>query len=203
MSKSITREEWLNKFAAKMGKAFIELGQPLPEKLHISCGFPSSGARGKTIGECWYEEASLSGHVEIFIKPDQHKAMDVAAILAHELVHAALGAGFGHGKEFKKIALGLGLVGPMKSTTAGELFIERAQPIIDKIGDYPHEGLQGIPQGKKPQKNEPMFNLRCPECDYFAKTTESMLEIARLCCPVDGEILLTKKERDGAESEAA
>jgi hypothetical protein len=38
-------------------------------------------------------------------------------------------------------------------------------------------------------------NLRCPQCGYFAKTSNEMLSRGRLKCPVDGEVLATKEER--------
>ena len=54
----------------------------------------------------------------------------IAAILAHELVHAAVGIPAGHGKAFKRVALGLGLVGPMRATTPGDSFLAAVAPIL-------------------------------------------------------------------------
>jgi hypothetical protein len=39
--------------------------------------------------------------------------MQVAAVLGHELVHAAVGVAAHHGKEFRRVARGIGLVGQM------------------------------------------------------------------------------------------
>lgn len=39
------------------------------------------------------------------------------------------------------------------------------------------------------------LNLRCPKCDYYAKTTGAMLKQGRLRCPIDKSILQTKDER--------
>jgi hypothetical protein len=91
----------------------------------VAIGFTSRGAKAKAIGECWDNRLSADGHFEIFIRPDLAHAPDampaqIAAILAHELVHAAVGIPAGHGKAFKRVALGLGLVGPMRATTPGK-----------------------------------------------------------------------------------
>jgi hypothetical protein len=90
--------------------------------VRVAIGFTSRGAKAKAIGECWDNRLSADGHFEIFIRPDLAHAPDampaqIAAILAHELVHAAVGIPAGHGKAFKRAALGLGLVGPMRATT--------------------------------------------------------------------------------------
>jgi hypothetical protein len=50
--------------------------------------------------------------------------MQVAAILGHELVHDAVGVAARHGKEFRRVARGIGLVGQMAATTAGPEFEE-------------------------------------------------------------------------------
>lgn len=114
------RESWLNRVAAGMAPLFEALDAPLPSRVRVAIGFTSRGAKGKAIGECWDNRRSADGHFEIFIRPDLAHAPDampaqIAAILAHELVHAAVGIPAGHGKAFKRIALGLGLVGPMRA----------------------------------------------------------------------------------------
>ncbi|CUS44988.1 FIG01094561: hypothetical protein [hydrothermal vent metagenome] len=106
------RESWLNRVAAGMAPLFEALDAPLPSRVRVA------------IGECWDNRRSGDGHFEIFIRPDLAHAPDampaqIAAILAHELVHAAVGIAAGHGRAFKRVAVGLGLVGPMRATTPG------------------------------------------------------------------------------------
>ena len=123
--------------------------------------------------------------------------MDVAQILCHELCHAALGPGCGHGPKFKAIATLMGLGGKMTATVATDKFNEWCQPIVDKIGPYPHDHLDsdGAGRGKKQPYNKHV-NLRCPKCDYYAKTTRDCLEIARLKCPsCRDQVLQTQLER--------
>src|SRR5262252_9863482 len=113
-----------------MAPMFARLDAPLPAQLRIAIGFTSSGRRSKHIGECWNNQCSEDRHFEIFIRPDLSESKDllpmqVAAILGHELVHAAVGVAVGHRKEFRRVARGIGLAGPMTATGAGPEF-ERA-----------------------------------------------------------------------------
>src|SRR3546814_17515617 len=120
-----TRESWLNEVAQGMAPLFEALDAPLPDRVRVAIGFTSRGAKAKAIGECWDNRLSADGHFEIFIRPDLAHEPDampaqIAAILAHELVHAAVGIPAGHGKAFKRAALGLGLVGPRRAPRSEE-----------------------------------------------------------------------------------
>src|SRR3546814_12758863 len=79
-----------------MAPLFEALDAPLPDRVRVAIGFTSAGAKGKVIGECWDNRLSVDGHFVIFIRPDLAHAPDamqaqIAAILAHEHVHAAVG----------------------------------------------------------------------------------------------------------------
>src|SRR3546814_8536944 len=76
----------------------------------------------------------------------------IAAILAHELVHAAVGIPAGHGKAFKRVALGLGLVGQMRATTPGEAFLAAVAPILAAVGPLPHARLDTDGESTAPKK---------------------------------------------------
>ena len=137
------RESWLNPVAIGMAPLFEALDAPLPSRVRVAIGFTSRGARGRAIGECWDNHCSGDGHFEIFIRPDLAHALDampaqIAAILAHELVHAAVGIPAGHGKVFKRVAVGLGLVGKMTATTPCDAFLAAVAPIIVAAGPLPH-----------------------------------------------------------------
>lgn len=125
--------------------------------MRVAIGFTSAGRKGKAIGECWDNRLSADGHFEIFIRPDLAHAPDampaqIAAILAHELVHAAVGIAAGHGKTFKRIALGLGLIGPMRATTPGDAFLVVIAPILDAAGPLPHARLDTGGETTAPKK---------------------------------------------------
>lgn len=191
-----TREQWLMALAAALRPAFAEQGSPLPEKVRLSCGFTSAGAGGKRIGECWADKSSATNHVEIFIKPDQVEPMDVAAIVLHELIHAALGLEAKHGPLFRKLATALGLEGKMTATVPGEKAKALLQPLLDEIGPYPHSLLSNK-KIKKEAKQPAWKNVVCPDCGFTACVMVKQMDMGRVCCPVDGEVLLTKEERAG------
>jgi hypothetical protein len=107
-----TREAWLEYVAHSMAPIFQRLGAPLPTQLRIAIGFTSSGRRSSRVGECWDNQCSEDRHFEIFIRPDLGDSKDlmpmqIAEILGHELVHAAVGVAAGHGKEFRRVAKGI------------------------------------------------------------------------------------------------
>lgn len=105
----------------------------------------------------------------------------IAAILAHELVHAAVGIAAGHGKAFKRVAAGLGLVGPMRATTPGDAFLAAA-------GSLPHARLNTGSETTAPRKQA----TRCSSASarlsgYTIRTARRWLETASApLCPIEG-----------------
>ena len=69
--------------------------------------------RSGHIGQCWSTKSSAKGINQIFISPTLGDAYDVIDTLVHELVHALDDCQNKHGKEFKKIALKMGMKGPI------------------------------------------------------------------------------------------
>jgi hypothetical protein len=135
---------------------------------------------------------SADGHFEIFIRPDLAHAPDampaqIAAILAHELVHAAVGIPAGHGKAFKRVALGLGLVGPMRATTPGSIPCRRrADPRCR--WPPPHARLDTDGESTAPRKQKTrMLKCECATCGYTVRTARKWLEQAGApLCPIEG-----------------
>lgn len=187
------RESWLNRVAIGMAPLFDALDTPLPDRVRVAIGFTSAGRKSKAIGECWDNRRSADGHFEIFIRPDLAHAPDampaqIAAILAHELVHAAVGIAAGHGKAFKRIALGLGLVGPMRATTPGDTFLAAVAPILVAAGPLPHARLDTGGQTTAPKKQAVrMLKCECQACGYTVRTARKWLETAGApLCPIEG-----------------
>ena len=52
------RELWLYRIAESLYPKFGELGFPNRPPVRIGVGHPSTGARGKRVGECYYASAS-------------------------------------------------------------------------------------------------------------------------------------------------
>jgi hypothetical protein len=193
-----TREAWLNYVAQRMAPMFETLRAPLPAQLRIAIGFTSSGRRSKYIGECWDNQCSEDRHFEIFIRPDLSESqelmpMRVAAILGHELVHAAVGVAAGHGKEFRRVAKGLGLIGQMTATTAGPGFEQAMRPILEAAGPLPHGRLRlaaGVSSHSRRKRQHPgPIKCTCRNCGYTVHTTRKWLDLAGApLCPKHGQM---------------
>jgi hypothetical protein len=182
-----TREAWLNHVVRRMAPMFARLGATLPAQLRIAIGFTSSGRRSRNIGECWDNQCSEDRHFEIFIRPDLGESKDlmpmqVAAILGHELVHAAVGVAAGHRKEFRRVARGIGLVGPMTATSAGPEFERAVRPILEDAGPLPHGRLQltlgasSHSSRRKKQYSRPI-KCACRNCGYTVHISRKWLDL--------------------------
>ena len=166
----MNHETWLNLVAVEMRPWFSDLGYELPP-YRLTIGFPSTGKRGRAIGECWDASASGDGVHEILIRPDQDDPVNVCQILAHELVHAAVGIPAGHKGPFRKVAVALGLEGKMTATVAGPAFVARLAPVLDKVGPLPHAAL-GIGNSNAPKKQGTrLIKCECEECGYTGVRT--------------------------------
>ena len=189
-----TREAWLNYVAYRMAPMFERLEAPLPAQLRIAIGFTSRGRRSRHIGECWDNQCSEDRHFEIFIRPDLSESKDlmpmqVAAILGHELVHAAVGVATGHRKEFRRVARGIGLTGQMAATTAGPEFEKALRPILEEAGALPHGRLQSTNgasshSSRRKRPHSSRVKCVCDICGYAAHTTRKSLNSAgATLCP--------------------
>lgn len=172
--KITSREDWLNRFVQHARPVFAAKGFPIPAKVRVSIGFTSNGAKGRAIGECWSDAASADGSFEIFIVPGQDDGAEVAAILTHELAHAAVGLAAGHGPKFGKAARALGLVGKLTATTAGPEWDVWARPILKRMGDLPHAKLRGMSSGPKKQTTR-MLKATCNACGFTVRGTKQWL----------------------------
>jgi len=182
VSKPKTREEWLARFTEASRPYFKKAGHPLPKRVRCSVGFPSKGARAKSIGECWSSTATKDGVCEIFIRPSlQDDGSRIADVLTHELCHAALGHDEGHGKVFKYLATSLGLTGKMTATTAGPAWHEWADPIVKELGKFPGAKLDGILSGGKKKQTTRMLKLVCDECGWTCRTASSHIHESMQC----------------------
>jgi len=180
------REQWLMAMTDTLREDFQNIGAPLPVKVKVSCGWPSCGARNRQsafiLGECWSTSLSRGGNIEIFISPIVDDSLDVGRILTHELVHAAIGVGMGHGTVFRKVALAMGLMDPMRSTPAGPRLRKRLNALIKSLGRYPHASLSTMNNGRKTQSTR-LRKVICPVCGYTVRTTSKWLEVGFPWCP--------------------
>jgi hypothetical protein len=182
------REAWLHAIADELRPIFASQGSTIPEKIRVTCGFPSVGAfaaKQQRVGECWSDTTSKDGHFEIMISPILDDPMRVAGVLAHELVHATVGTRFGHKGPFTKLARAIGLEGKMTATTEGEAFKQAVASILEAVGPYPHAELCKTARQKQGTR---LIKLQCPTCPYTVRITRKWLdEVGAPDCPTHGD----------------
>lgn len=149
---TVTREAWLHAAVEVFRPRFIEVGLPLPEKIHISVGFGSSArAESKMVrGVCWPREASADGVNHVFISPclgdgGENGVGQVLLTLLHELIHAADNCQSGHRGTFAEIATRLGFEGKMTSSQASLELAAELMVLAAELGPYPHGVLDPSP----------------------------------------------------------
>lgn len=179
MTRPPYREAWLHAAADQLRPLFAAKGYTLPD-CKISCGFASTGVRSGHIGQCWSRRSSPEGMNQIFISPALEDPVEVLDTLVHELVHAVDDCQHKHGKEFKKMALRLGLKGPMRSAGAGPELKAKLQALAQGLGAYPHARLS-VPGKAAPRPPRP--RARCDQCGYEVPMLKKFLHVGPPMCP--------------------
>lgn len=180
-----TREEWLTQGIILLtNEVFRPATFKVPKNIQVSCGLPSIGAFGKKrqrIGECWYAVGKDGVH-QLFISPINDNPVTVLDVLTHEIVHTISGAKAGHRGQFKKVAWGVGLEGPMRATHAGPDLKKLLDQFSHALGKYPHKKITKIVTGRKPQKCR-QIKVAC-ECGYTCRLAMSWIEdVGAPICP--------------------
>ena len=186
----IARQNWLRSIADNLAPEFQSLGVPLPA-FRVTCGFPSGGGTRlrtpRVVGEIHDKSRSADGHYEIFISPVNADSVTVAAVLAHELVHAAVGIPEGHGKEFGRVSRAIGLQGKLTATVASPAFESKIRRWVAIEGEYPHAALDVT--GKTKQTTR-LLKLVCPVCDVTCRSSAAAFKQGRFKCGVDDVALV-------------
>jgi hypothetical protein len=189
---SDNRETWLNKAVDAMRTEIFEPAYGIiPAKVRVAIAFPSTGRKGKRIGECWSDRASSDGTFEIMLRPDMDDPIMLLATLAHELVHATVGLKANHGKMFKRLALDVGLEGKMTATVPGEAFRIYAAGLAEGLGPLPHARLNFKGETTAPKKQTTrQLKVSCPDCGYLARVTRKWLvDMGPPICPAHGVMI--------------
>lgn len=175
-----TREAWLQAAVERLRPIFAAQGHAVPP-VRVSIGWPGSGQRSTVIGECWGSRSSADGVAQIFLVPSLGDPIRVLDVLAHELVHAVDDCRHGHGKEFRRIALSVGLKGPsMRDASAGEALKAKLQAIAAELGEFPHAALKR--RAPRPRIVNPP-GARCPQCRYRLSIPRRFLHLGPPLCP--------------------
>ncbi len=176
-----TREAWLVAAIDLLTPLFAAKGYALPP-CQVSCGFASTGTRSGHVGQCWSTNSASNALNQIFISPTLKTAYEVIDTLVHELVHAIDDCEHKHGKEFKKIALKMGMKGPMRSAEAGPELKVTLTAILDKLGPYPHGHLK-VSMREAARRDRP--RAKCSTCGYQVPMLKKFLAYGPPICPKD------------------
>ena len=175
------REAWLQAAVAKLAPIFKAIGHEVPP-VKTSIGFPSGGIRSNAIGQCWARGGAKDKLNHIFISPTLGSAYEAIDTLAHELIHAVDDCVHKHGKEFKAIALAIGMKGPMRSASAAEKLKPKLEAILKELPPYPH-GKLNAPATRV--QSSPPPKACCDICGYKVTVPKRFLHIGPPICPGD------------------
>ena len=176
-----TREAWLLAAVELLCPLFAAKGFRVPA-CQVSCGFTSTGTRSGHVGQCWSTKSASNELNQIFIAPTLKSAYEVLDTLVHELVHAIDNCENKHGKKFKKIALKMGMKGPMRSAEAGPELKATLTSLLDTLGQYPH-GYLKVGMRKAPRRDRP--RAKCNHCGYQVPMLKKFLTYGPPICPKD------------------
>lgn len=186
MTQHLTRESWLLAAIDLLRPVFAEKGYVVPV-CQVSCGFTSSGVRSGHIGQCWSTKSSADALNHIFVSPILATAYEVLDTLVHELVHAVDNCEHKHGAEFKKIALKVGLTGPMRSAGAGPLLKPTLEALLMQLGPYPHGHIK-VSRQKAARQSRP--RAKCPTCGFQVPMFKKFLAYGPPICPKDKVVMV-------------
>jgi hypothetical protein len=186
-----TREEWLTAAVEEFRAVFAAQASPIPLKVRVTCGFPSTARRSGAIGECWADTASADKSMEVMISPVLSDPYRVVDVLVHELCHTTAGS-MNHGVAFQKVADAMHLIpaagkAGYKATTGGDAFKQAFGAIIDGLGEYPHAELSM--STRKVQATR-MLKAVCPACGYTIRLTAKWAARGLPICHNDGSTFI-------------
>ena len=198
----MTSEDWLKAAETALRPRFKKVGLYIPDDVRYAVAFPSPGARSNTIGECWAREASADKRPTIIIRADLSLATDVLAVLTHELLHASLPPGTGHGPEFKRYMAPLGLTGKATATvpTYDSLIYYNHLQIFSALGGLgvpPWGKLQfgsGLVSDRPKTQGTRMLKAECPECGYTVRLAKKWLDKGLPLCGIHTTIRMVATE---------
>lgn len=200
-----SRESWLAAATRLIRPHFTASGYTIPEKMRFAIAFPSTGRKGKRVGELWHPATSSDGSCELIIRADLDQPADVLAVLVHQLVHSALPPEAGHGPLFKEAAEKIGLTGKMREAAPSRLLLPLLTDIANQLGPLPHAALL-IERGPKdkgpvdrPKKQGTRLLKAACECGYTVRVTGKWVnDVGPPHCPKHGAMTVDLPADDDA-----
>jgi hypothetical protein len=135
---AVNREQWLTHIAMLLRPWFLSHGVEIPVRVRLGVGALAFSSR--TLGVC-YPQVDRAGFRHVTISPFIDDPVLVAAVLAHELIHAGLPPDELHGSRFRAVARSVGFQGRLAEVTPGPEFQSELVAVAQRAGTYPHVAL--------------------------------------------------------------
>lgn len=198
----INREHWLQNCGEIIVPHIEDIAAKKLANFLISVSMPTKrglSEKNRVVGQCIYPVKD-GNKFHLFIHPMLVAPEDVAGTIAHELVHILAK---GHGRDFGRIALPLGLSKPLKTADPTDAFFDLTdkkgrsiRTMLAKLGPYPHEALDISGRTAAPTLLLPVI---CPKCGFKSRITKKWIKEPGLpICACDGKtkwVLAPKKRR--------
>lgn len=169
-----TREEWLNRAAARLNEKIAEATDLKPaKKFLVSCGWPRRERGGLVLGTCTPTTAG-GGVPHIFVTPRLSKATEVLPVLLHELIHAADDCEHQHSGAFRKAHKAVGFIDKPTTSVPGKELKRELAALAKELGAYPHRALNPV-DGEKKQSTR-MLKIECERCGCIVRMTRKWLD---------------------------
>src|SRR5262245_20517767 len=100
----------------------------------------------------------------------------------------------GHRTEFRRVVRGIGLVGPITTTSAGPEFERAVRPILEDAGPLPHGRLQlmlgtSSHSSRRKKRYSGPIKCACRNCSYTVQISRKWLDLAGPpLCPQHGQM---------------
>lgn len=181
---SVERHTWLEAARVECTRLLAEVKCTVPDNVRITIGFPSTGGRGKRIGECVFPPSLTDEFHEVFVSPRLDNSVDIMGVLIHELIHTAVGLDAKHGKAFKDPAVAVGLEGKMTATAVGDRLRATFETWIAATGQYPGGAINLSAQKKQKTR---LLKAECETCGYICRVTAKWVDdVGPPHCPDHG-----------------
>lgn len=208
------REAWLTGAYQALASIFETAGYPVADvdKIKISTGFGlARGENASILGQTINPTVSANDTTwTIFVSPLLSDGREALIVLAHEMVHVAVGTEEGHGKVYAHAGEAVGLEGKPTTMAPGAALEAELLLLAEELGEYPHVALDlskvhtrvpvgpdGTPApgprvrvttGPAVQTNRHMkcvcMNEHCDARGYLVRTSARWLAVATPRCPV-------------------
>ena len=182
----MTREEWLKKAVRTLRPLLRKAGLKMCDRWQVSVGWPN---KRTAIGQCWYESTSESGKTKtIFISPKLGDRTEVLDVLMHEMIHAALPSGVGHGAPFRKACKAIGMTKNKPTSASAD---DQLRCVLQRVGiylgKYQHDALVDRPSKGSKGGYWPVFVSPADERYRVQISQRALEEYGPPICPITKE----------------